>query len=192
LYDAPEAEEEVVFTNSKEKNRMTAFHEAGHVVAAEILEPGSVTLASIASYDGGTVGITSIYQTREYYNSVKYMKNRIKVLLGGKAATEIEYGEVDIGTGNDLKRAFKIAARFVDDYCGLGFDSFVPIPNSLKTTDRCADKISFMMESFYHDVKEILAKNRDFVEKIASKLLEKTTIMMSDIQEIKKKCKVMR
>ena len=42
------------------------------------------------------------------------------------------------------------------------------------------------------EVKEILAKNREFLEKIASKLLEKTTIMMSDIQEIKKTCKIVR
>ena len=41
-------------------------------------------------------------------------------------------------------------------------------------------------------LKEILAKNREFLEKIADKLLEKTTIMMSDIQEIKKTCNIVR
>ena len=51
------------------------------------------------------------------------MKNRVKVVLGGKAATELEYGEIDVGASNDLNRAFKIAARFVDDYCMLDFSS---------------------------------------------------------------------
>ena len=192
LYDAPEAEEEVLFSNSNERNRMTAYHEAGHVVVAEILEPESVTLSSIANYTGDAAGITSTYQTQEYFHSIKYMKNRVKVVLAGKAATELEYGEIDVGVSNDLQRAFKITARFIDDYCGFGFDSYVPIPNSVNTIDRCSDKIGFFINNYYNEVKEILAKNREFLEKIASKLLEKTTIMMSDIQEIKKTCNIVR
>ena len=192
LYNAPEAEEEVLFSNSSERNRMTAYHEAGHVVVAEVLEPESVTLASIANYDGDVNGITAYYQTKDYYNSIRYMKNRVKVVLGGKAATELEYGEIDVGASNDLQRAFKITARFIDDYCGFGFDSYVPIPNSVNTIDRCSDKIGFFINNYYNEVKEILAKNREFLEKIAGKLLEKTTIMMSDIQEIKKTCKIVR
>ena len=192
LYNAPEAEDEVLFSNSSEKNRMTAYHEAGHVVVAEVLEPESVTLASIANYDGDVNGVTAYYQTKEYYSSIKYMKNRVKVVLGGKAATELEYGEIDVGASNDLHRAYKVTARFIDDYCGFGFDSYVPIPNSVNTTDRCSDKIGFFITNFYNEVKEILAKNREFLEKIAGKLLEKTTIMMSEIQEIKKTCKIVR
>lgn len=192
LYNAPEAEDEVLFSNSNEKNRMTAYHEAGHVVVAEVLEPESVTLASIANYDGDVNGITAYYQTKDYYNSIRYMKNRVKVVLGGKAATELEYGEIDVGASNDLQRAFKITARFIDDYCGFGFDAYVPIPNSVNTIDRCSDKIGFFINNYYNEVKEILAKNREFLEKIAGKLLEKTTIMMSDIQEIKKTCKIVR
>ena len=186
LYDAPEAEE-AVFSNSNEKNKMTAYHEAGHVVLAEILEPESVTLASIASYVGDAAGITSTYQTNEYYHSIRYMKNRVKVVLGGKAATEIVFGEVDVGATNDLRRAFKITARFVDDYCGYGFDSYIDsvvLPYSENASNRCSDKISFILDNCYQEVKEILIKNREF--------LEKTTIMMSDIQEIKKSCNISR
>lgn len=194
LYNAPEAEDEVLFSNSSEKNRMTAYHEAGHVVVAEVLEPESVTLASIANYDGDVNGITAYYQTKEYYSSIKYMKNRVKVVLGGKAATELEYGEIDVGATNDLQRAFKIASRFVSDYCSFGFDSNINVTeeNSNFNRDRYNQKLAFELEKSYMEVKEILAKNRDFIEKIASKLLEKTTIMMSDIQEIKKTCKIVR
>ena len=151
-----------------------------------------MTLSSIANYDGDVNGVTAYYQTKEYYSSIKYMKNRVKVVLGGKAATELEYGEIDVGASNDLHRAYKVTARFIDDYCGYGFDSYVPIPNSVNTTDRCSDKIGFFITNFYNEVKEILAKNREFLEKIAGKLLEKTTIMMSEIQEIKKTCKIVR
>ena len=193
LYDAPEAEE-AVFSNSSEKNKMTAYHEAGHVIIAEILEPESVTLASIANYTGDAAGITSTYQTNEYYHSIKYMKNRVKVVLGGKAATEIVFGEIDVGARSDLNRAFKIASRFDDEYCGMGFDS--SIRHNLDASDlqreRHCRNLAVELEKAYLEVKEMIVKNKEFLEKVANKLLEQTTIMMSDIQEIKKTCKIVR
>lgn len=193
LYDAPEAEE-LVFSNSLEKNRMTAYHEAGHVVVAEVLEPETVTLSSIANYTGEAAGITSTYQTNDYFRSIKFMKNRIKVVLGGKAATELVFGEVDVGATNDLNRAYRIATRFSNDYCASGFDStigYVDCTSELQK-ERSNQKIAAELDKAYLDVKEILVNNREFLEKIASKLLEKTTIMMSDIQEIKNTCTIVR
>ena len=194
LYNAPEAEEEILFSNSSERNKMTAYHEAGHTVVAEVLEPGSVTLVSIANYTGDAAGITSTYQTQEYYSSINYMKNRVKVVLAGKAATELEYGEIDVGATNDLNRAFKIASRFYDDYCGFGFDSSIFFSRDVSDLqkERFNQRIAIELERNYMEVKEILAKNREFVEKVAEKLLEKPTLMMSDIQEIKKTCKIVR
>ena len=194
LYDAPEAEEEVLFSNSSERNRMTAYHEAGHVVVAEILEPESVTLSSIANYTGDAAGITSTYQTQEYFHSIKYMKNRVRVVLAGKAATSIKFDEIDVGATNDLQRAFKIASRFDDDYCGWGFDSNLCYSPDASDTqkERHNQKVAQELKRCYKEVYEIIMNNMEFLEKIASKLLEKTTIMMSDIQEIKKTCKIVR
>ena len=194
LYNAPEAEEDVSFSNSREKNRMVAYHEAGHIVVAEVLEPESVTMSSIANYDGDVNGITSYYDTKEYYNSMRYIKNRIKVVLGGKAATELEYGEVDVGATSDLQRAFKQALKIYDHFCACGFDSNLGWNRDISNTQRemLNQKVSLELEKSYMEAKEILAKNREFLEKIAGKLLEKTTIMMRDIQEIKKTCKIVR
>ena len=194
LYNAPEAEDEVLFSSSQEKNRMIAYHEAGHVVVAEVLEPESVTMSSIANYDGDVNGITAYYDIKDYYNSMRYMKNRVKVVLGGRAATEQEYGEIDVGATSDLQRAFKIASKFVGDYCFFGFDSNISWSRDASDMqrERHTQKLAFELEKNYMEVKEILVKNRDFLEKIASKLLEKTTIMMRDIQEIKKTCKIVR
>lgn len=194
LYDAPEAEDEVLFSNSSERNRMTAYHEAGHVVVAEILEPESVTLSSIANYTGDAAGITSTYQTQEYFHSIKYMKNRVRVVLAGKAATSIKFDEIDVGATNDLQRAFKIASRFDDDYCGLGFDSnlcYSPDASDAQK-ERHNQKVAQELKRCYKEVYEIIMNNMEFLEKIANKLFEKTTIMMSDIQEIKKTCKIVR
>ena len=49
------------------------------------------------------------------------MENRVKALLAGKAATEIVYNKCDIGSNTDLRRAYNIVERFIDDYCMFGF-----------------------------------------------------------------------
>ena len=61
----------------------------GHVVVAEVLEPESVTLVSIANYTGDAAGITSTYQTKEYFHSIKYMKNRVRVVLVEKQQLQL-------------------------------------------------------------------------------------------------------
>jgi cell division protease FtsH len=58
------------------------------------------------------------------------MEHRVIAVLGGKAATEIVYGKTDVGAGSDIRRAFNIAERFVDDYCSTSFDSFERHGNS--------------------------------------------------------------
>ena len=52
------------------------------------------------------------------------MENRVISLLGGKAATEIIYGEVDVGANSDIHRVVNIVERFVDNYCSYGFNKF--------------------------------------------------------------------
>lgn len=192
LYDAPEASE-LVFSNVDDKNKMTAYHEAGHAVVAEILEPESVTMVSIAKYTGDAAGLTLTYQTNEYFHSIDYMKNRVKVCLAGKAVTELLFGKIDVGATNDLQRAVKIASRFDNDYCGSGFDSRVGYEDfSDSQMERHNQKVARELEESYMAVKEILTKNREFLDKIANLLLQKTTIMMSEIQEVKKTCKIVR
>lgn len=193
FYNAPEAED-ILRSNSERMRKLIAYHEAGHTVAAEVLEPESITLVSMAGYVGDANGVTSIYQTNEYFSSINNMKNRVRVLLGGKAATEIVVGEIDVGAMSDLDRAFRVASRFDDEYCGFGFDSNLcyNMNASDMQRERHSQRLAYELDNAYLEVKEILFKNREFLEKIANALLEKTTLMMSDIQEIKNTCKIVR
>ena len=189
LYDAPEIEN-LLFSKSNESNRITAYHEAGHVVVSEILEPESITLASIAKYNGSVAGITSNYQDENYFTSIDYMKNRVKVLLAGKAAIEIVYGTIDVGANSDLHRVYNIVTRFVDDYCGYGFDSFLTDMRCEETKNKISQKVALEIEKYYQEAKNILCKNKNFLEKIVDAFMEKTTLMMADIKEIKKQCNI--
>ena len=186
IYNAPEKNSPY----SQEILQTVAYHEAGHAVLAEILEPGSVNFVSVRSHSGDKGGFTNYYQPDEYWNNKKYMENRITVLLGGKAATEVCFGDTDVGCGSDLRRAFDICERFTDDYCSLSFDrraSGGVMPNSL--SDRRDMQISIEMEKFYHNAKKILTLNREFLDKLATALMNKDVLTSAEIQQIKATCK---
>lgn len=180
-YGAPESAE---YDNlSYVKN--IAYHEAGHAVVQEILEPETVNIVSVMNEVGLHSGITSYKTNESYFYDVEYMKNRVMSILGGKAATELIYGKIDTGCNNDLHRAFDIVERFVDHYCGYGFSSFVLDEHDEWTGVNRNTKIAQEMEKYYASAKEIIANNREFLEKIAEELEEKKILTFIDIKRIK-------
>ena len=188
IHKAPEKEN----AHSPEVLEAVAYHEAGHAVIAEVLEPGSVNFVSVRSHDGNTGGFTNIYQPEEYWIKKQYMENRVTVILGGKAATETVFGETDVGVNSDLRRAFDIVERFADDYCSNSFDRWVP--NSRECSNGVVERrdmqLAFEMENFYHKAKKILVDNREFLDKLATALMNKDILTSVEIQAIKATCKM--
>lgn len=187
IHKAPEKEN----AYDKEVLRAVAFHEAGHAVIAECLEPGSVNFVSVRSHGGSTGGFTNYYQPEEYWIKKQYMENRVIVLLGGKASTEVVFGETDIGANNDLHRAFDICERFVDNYCSNSFDRWVQDrEHSSGVVERRDMQMAVEMEKFYATAKKILINNREFLDKLAYALMEKDILTNIEIQDIKATCKM--
>ena len=169
-----------------ESLRRIAYHEAGHAVVAEALEPDSVCIVSVLSHIGETGGVTAYYQDDKYWISKKYMENRVISLLGGKAATEIVYGEVDVGANNDLHRAFNIVERFADDYCSNSFDRRqLGDPGSNDLQSRREMQISVEIENYYWTAKKIIVENKDFLDRLANALVENKTLIFSQIKKLK-------
>lgn len=165
--------------------KTVAYHEAGHAVVNELLEPGSVNLVSVAAYTGETGGITCYTQNRNYFFSKKFMENRVRAILGGKAATEITFGTTDVGANSDLHRAFNIVERFADNYCTYGFGEFER--NSTMGTqamDRKDTVISIEMQRYYSETRRILCEHRELLDKAAGALIEKKTLLRSDIEQL--------
>ncbi len=187
IHKAPEKEN----AHSPEVLKAVAYHEAGHAVIAEVLEPGSVNFVSVRSHGGSAGGFTNYYQPEEYWIKKQYMENRVAVILGGKAATETVFGETDVGANSDLHRAFDIVERFVDDYCSNGFDRWIQNHNpSQGLLERQSAQISFEMENFYKKAKKILIDNREFLDKLAQALINKDILTSVEIQAIKATCKM--
>ena len=181
IFNAPEGEERY----SLPAQKRIAYHEAGHAVIAEVLEEGSVNLVSVCMHDSRTGGIASLSQSPDYFTSVTYMENRVISLLGGRAATELVFGEIDTGASSDLHRAFEIVGRLIDDYAGRGFAQHTTGDSGNRVMDSKDSAVMLEMERYDLRAKKILAENRAFLDALAEALFEKKTLLGSEIRKIK-------
>ncbi|MEM7675553.1 MAG: ATP-dependent zinc metalloprotease FtsH [Myxococcota bacterium] len=100
---------------SEEEKRRVAFHEAGHALVAMSVEKADpVHRVTIIPRSIGALGATLQLPTEDRYLMLKSeLKDRIAVMLGGRAAEQLVYGEVSSGASNDLERATETARQMV-------------------------------------------------------------------------------
>ena len=101
-----------------DKDRETiAYHETGHAVVASVLEGQyPVHKISIVGRGFGVLGYTLHLPTEERYLSTrKQLQGELAVLLGGRTAEELKFGEITTGAQNDLLRATDIARSMVTE-----------------------------------------------------------------------------
>lgn len=181
-YDSPDN----YAKTSDEDMRKTALHEAGHLVVCEVLEPGSVGLASLRSTGrnstNGFIHRCVELPRRPYY---------ILVSLAGKAAVELYYSEsCASGCQEDIKRAFTMIR---DGHSENGTHGFGMIDVATERFSSTSENMNSRSEAVTHaelerymfKARDILLKNRAFLEKAADALIEKETLLYSDIQRIK-------
>ena len=171
---------------STDKLEKTALHEAGHLVICEVLCPGSVGIASLRKSDrhstGGFVRRCKELDRRPYH---------ILVSLGGKAAVELYYAEaVASGCQSDIHKAVRNIREAISDSgtCGLGMvnvEKRHSVGMSENMNARTEALIQAELERYMLKAKDILLKNRQFLERTVEMLLEKETLMYSDIRALR-------
>jgi cell division protease FtsH len=99
---------------SESERRIVAYHECGHALAAYFL-PNTDPLEKVTVIPHGrALGLTEQTPNEERYNlNELYLKDRLKVMLGGRVAERVVFGVVSTGAENDLKEATKLARRMV-------------------------------------------------------------------------------
>ena len=103
---------------SDKERRIVAYHESGHAIVATVL-PGldPVHKISIVARGFGALGFTMQLPLEDKYLLQKPdLMNQLAVLLGGRSAEEIAFGEVSTGAQNDLQRATDIARAMVTEF----------------------------------------------------------------------------
>lgn len=176
---------------SKKAKRLTAYHEAGHAVAAYYVEGHDpVKEISIIPRGLGAGGYTWYTPQEENYNSKKEMLDDLISMLGGRVAEALALGDISTGASNDLQRATQICRDMVakygmsevlgpavfsdeNDEVFLGKD-FGHVNNYSEATSAKIDaEIERMMRHAYSQTEEILKTHYEKLELVAETLLQK-------------------
>ena len=123
MNDIDDAMIKITVGTQKKKNkikdsekRKTAYHEAGHAILAHILPTQDPVRQISIIPSGRALGYTLNPPTEDKYSVYKNeLKERIMMLLGGRAAEEIVYGDVSGGASNDIMRATQTARKMVTE-----------------------------------------------------------------------------
>jgi len=170
---------------SENEREETAYHEAGHALISEVLEPGSVGLLSLSSAKradkGGFMLRCADYSRRAYL---------ILVALGGKAASEIRFGRVASGTSSDIQKAIAHLYRSATAIGTFGLSSIGGGDESEALDSRQEIVVEAELERNLFKAREIICDNREFLDALARELYDKKTLLHSDIRRIREACTI--
>lgn len=178
--------------NAKEK-KIVSYHESGHAIVASTLPHADpVRRVSIIPRGISALGYTIQLPTEDRYLLTKSeLLDKITVMLGGRAAEEIIFGEPSTGAKSDLDKATETAISMVKAYgmseiLGLlSFDRnkplFLGVPGyekdySEETAGKIDKEVKSILDNAYEKAKSILKENVEKLNKISSVLREKEII----------------
>ncbi|HEX4454403.1 MAG TPA: ATP-dependent zinc metalloprotease FtsH [Kofleriaceae bacterium] len=193
------AERRSMIISDKEK-RTTAIHEAGHALITRFVgvEADPVHKVTIIPR-GRALGLTQQLPPEDRLNMTReFAQNQIAILMGGRVAEEIVFGQKTTGAGNDIERATELARSMVtewgmsDEFGPLNFSSGkheVFLGRDFSNTDHISEDTSRRIDAEIRRIvteqheraMKILTEHRKELEAIGEALLEHETIDGNDI-----------
>lgn len=191
--------EEVLKQDEKEK---TAYHEAGHTLAAWLLKGAQRVHKVTIVPRGRSLGSTHIVPSEDRVStSESELRDTLVVLLSGRAAEKIVYDEITVGAENDLERATSTARRMVthwgmspklgpvsykssEDDPFLGREMHQSRPFSEHTQETIDDEVSIILNDASARAIELLNDHRDKLEIIKESLIEREELTEKEIEEL--------
>ncbi|MBE0592694.1 MAG: cell division protein FtsH, partial [Gemmatimonadales bacterium] len=186
------------------ERKVVAYHEMGHAIVALSL-PGQdpVQKVSVIPRGIGALGFTMQRPTGDRYLMTRSeLENRMSVLLGGRAAEVLVFGEISTGAADDLDRVSEIARSIVTRY-GMSDElglvvyepqrqSLLPVqqvmPSPRNHAEQTAREIDEAVRGFvaraFDVATAILVENRAGLERSAQALLERETLGEAEIHEL--------
>ena len=179
-----------------EKKRV-AFHEAGHATISWLVEHAAPLLKVTIVPRGRSLGAAWYLPEERSLTTTEQMLDEMCATLGGRAAEQVAFGNISTGALSDLERVTKQAQAMVTIY-GLSenignisyYDSSGQSeysfgkPYSEETAQKIDVEIKSIIENQYQRAVQILSENRDKLDALSNKLLEKEVIFREDLEEI--------
>lgn len=180
----------VVTENEKE---MTAYHEAGHALVQLFEKESSSQLYKVTIIPKGpTLGHTANVPQMDKYShtAAEYMAN-IRVLLGGKMAEEMRYGDdkVTSGVSNDLEQATDLSYMMVTNF-GMS-EALGPVEYgrrygnlSSETRAMIEAEVQRTLKKSYEDVRKLLTDKRKELDLLAQALVQYETLDKTEVEMV--------
>ena len=189
---------------SQEERKRVAHHEVGHALVAMSL-PGSDPVQKISIIPRGIAALGYTLQLPiedRYLLTRSELENRIAVLLGGRMAEELVFGEASTGAADDLQKATMIAKRMVKDY-GMSdklgtvalddsvqptflknMESHSPPTYSEHTAQQIDQEVRRLIDEQGNRVRELLTRLRPVLLIGAEKLLKAEVMMGEELKAL--------
>ena len=188
-------------TLTDEERQITAYHEAGHAILNHFLPESDPNYKCTIIPRGRALGVTvKLPQVERHNYGKKYLLSEIVVLLGGRVAEEIMFGEQTTGAQNDFERSTNMARKMVmqwgmsqlgplafgrrDEQVFLGKEISHHQDYSEDTAVEIDRAVMQIINECYDQARTVVETNLDGLKKLAEGLLEHETLVLSQIEEI--------
>ncbi|QTG75842.1 ATP-dependent zinc metalloprotease FtsH [Trueperella pecoris] len=187
--------------NPKEK-RMTAYHEAGHAVAAAALNHSDPVTKVTILPRGRALGYTMVMPTEDRYSTSRHeLLDEMVYAMGGRAAEEVVFHDPTTGASNDIQKATNVARKMVTEYgmsqrvgaVRLVADESDPMTrmgggNTREHSDQLAkvvdDEVHALLDRAAQEAWQIMMDNRHVLDRLTTVLLEKETVLEEELKVI--------
>ncbi|OIO37078.1 MAG: cell division protein FtsH [bacterium (Candidatus Ratteibacteria) CG_4_9_14_3_um_filter_41_21] len=187
---------------SEKEKKIIAYHEAGHTLVQKFIPDANPIHKVTIIPRGCALGITHILPEEDtYIESNVFYQGELATLLAGRSAELLIFGKSYTGAENDLQIATELARKMVCEWgmseklgpityrkrpaeVFLGRDLTQRGEHSEATSREIDQEVKSLIETAQRTAKEILEKNREKLEKIATALLEKETLTGEEINKI--------
>jgi len=189
---------------SEDDKTRIATHEVGHALVATCCEfADPVNKISIVPRGRAALGYTLQLPTGEHYLMTRgELLDRIRCMLGGRAAEDVVFGEVSTGAENDLEHATILAQQII---CLYGMGASVGLahlarpagqeffgPNARGFARDCSDETSRLvdeevkqtLDTCYEEARQILLRQRGVLDEVVTELLRSETLEGKRLEQL--------
>ena len=185
----------------EEDRKTTAYHEGGHALVARFL-PGTDTVNKITIIPRGrAAGITWFLPEESDFKYKDQLESELSIAFGGRVAEEIVFSRISTGASNDIKKATDVAQKMVrnwgmsdvlgplsyskeEDHIFLGREIAQHRDYSEDTARKIDEEITRLVQKAYSIAKNVLEENLDILHALADLLLEKETVLGSELDTL--------
>lgn len=187
---------------TEDEKKTTAYHEAGHAMVAKLLKNADPVHKLTIVPRGMALGVMQqLPEQDRHTHSREYLRDQLVVLMGGRAAEQIVFNEMNTGASSDISRATDIARRMVtewgmseklgpvhysakEEHVFLGREIGKPREHSESTQVEIDQEVRGLVDGAYRQAHTILTENIDKLHSLAKAAIEHETLNAEQIDAI--------